>query len=109
LRGDALFEGKARCNNCHVEPLWTEPGWNLHTPEEMQIDDFQAKRAPVGAIRLDGTVDLSEGSYKTMNLAGLFVRENGIHMATANKGRYYHDGRFARCEPTADRSVFSDS
>jgi hypothetical protein len=95
LRGDALFEGKAKCNNCHVEPLWTEPGWNLHTPEEMKIDAFQAKRAPVGAIRPDGTVNLSEGSYKTMNLAGLFVRENGIHMAAANKGRYYHDGRFA--------------
>jgi hypothetical protein len=33
-RGDALFSGKAGCNNCHVEPLWTEPGWNLHTPSE---------------------------------------------------------------------------
>src|SRR5437764_15012598 len=31
-RGDALFSGKAKCNNCHSEPLWTEPGWNLHTP-----------------------------------------------------------------------------
>ncbi len=30
-RGDELFSGKAGCNNCHVEPLWTEPGWNLHT------------------------------------------------------------------------------
>jgi hypothetical protein len=95
LRGDALFEGKAKCNNCHVEPLWTEPGWNLHTPEEMKIDAFQAKRAPVGAIRPNGKVDLHEGSYKTMQLAGIFVRENGIHMQPGNKGRYYHDGRFA--------------
>ena len=31
-RGDALFSGKAGCNRCHVEPLWTEPGWNLHKP-----------------------------------------------------------------------------
>src|SRR5438552_972873 len=31
-RGDDLFSGKAKCNNCHVDPLWTEPGWNLHTP-----------------------------------------------------------------------------
>src|SRR5207248_252245 len=30
-RGDALFSGKAKCNNCHVEPLWTDAGWNLHT------------------------------------------------------------------------------
>jgi cytochrome c peroxidase len=32
--------------------------------------------------------------YKTMNLNGLFVREEGLFMAPANKGRYYHDGRF---------------
>src|SRR3954469_16664837 len=30
-RGHQLFSGKARCNGCHVEPLWTEPGWNMHT------------------------------------------------------------------------------
>lgn len=55
-RGDELFGGKANCNTCHVEPLWTEPGWNLHpsddlqpnpaTPPEFLIDDFQANRAP---------------------------------------------------------------
>jgi hypothetical protein len=42
----------------------------------------------------NGDVDLTEGSYKTMNLAGLFVRENGIHMHSDNAGRFYHDGRF---------------
>jgi hypothetical protein len=94
LRGDALFEGKAQCNTCHTEPLWTEPGWNLHTPEEMKIDSFQAKRAPIGAIRPSGQVDLRESSYKTMNLAGIYVRENGVFMSPQNKGRYYHDGRF---------------
>jgi len=81
-RGDDLFSGKAACNNCHVEPLWTEPGWNLHTPAEIGIDSFQADRAP-------------DKVYKTMNLAGIFVRENGRFMRTANKGRFYHDGRFA--------------
>lgn len=80
-RGDELFSGKAGCNNCHVEPLWTEPGWNLHTPAEIGIDSFQADRAP-------------DNVYKTMNLAGIFVRENGLFMNPANKGRYYHDGRF---------------
>jgi hypothetical protein len=29
-----------------------------------------------------------------MNLAGLFVREEGLFMEPAHKGRYYHDGRF---------------
>ena len=81
-RGDALFSGKAGCNNCHVEPLWTEPGWNLHTPAEICIDSFQADRAP-------------DHAYKTMNLAALFVRENGLFMKPSNKGRFYHDGRFA--------------
>src|SRR5438128_2434725 len=32
-RGDQLFSEKAGCNNCHAEPLWTEPpGSNLHPP-----------------------------------------------------------------------------
>src|SRR5262249_49972193 len=82
VRGDKLFAGKAKCNTCHVEPLWTEPGWNLHTPEELGIDAFQANRSP-------------DRTYKTMNLAGLFVRERGLFMKAQNKGRYYHDGRFA--------------
>jgi hypothetical protein len=81
-RGDDLFSGKAQCNSCHVDPLWTEPGWNLHKPQEVGIDSFQADRAP-------------DGTYKTMNLAGIFVREEGRFMRSANKGRFYHDGRFA--------------
>ena len=80
-RGDELFGGKAKCVTCHVEPLWTEPGWNLHTPADIGIDSFQADRDP-------------DGLYKTMNLGGIFVRENGINMNADNKGRFYHDGRF---------------
>jgi len=80
-RGDELFGGKAQCNNCHVEPLWTEPGWNVHKPDDIKIESFQADRSP-------------DHSYKTMNLAGIFVREEGLFMNPANKGRYYHDGRF---------------
>lgn len=80
-RGDVLFSGKAKCNNCHREPLWTEPGWNVHKPEDIGIDSFQAERSP-------------DGTYKTSNLAGLFVRENGLHMRPENKGRFFHDGRF---------------
>jgi hypothetical protein len=29
-----------------------------------------------------------------MNLAGVFVREEGLFMQPQNKGRFYHDGRF---------------
>jgi cytochrome c peroxidase len=72
-RGDELFAGKARCNQCHVEPLGTEPGWNLHTAEEIGIDDTQANRAP-------------DRRYRTSPLGGLW---------THTKGGFYHDGRFA--------------
>jgi hypothetical protein len=71
-RGDELFSGKAKCNSCHVEPLWSEPGWNLHTPAEIGIDDFQASRAP-------------DHRYRTSPLGGLW---------THSKGGFYHDGRF---------------
>ena len=71
-RGDDLFSGKAKCNNCHVEPLWTDPGWNLHTPAEVCIDSFQADRAP-------------DHRYRTSPIGDLF---------THSKGGFYHDGRF---------------
>jgi hypothetical protein len=72
-RGDELFGGKAKCATCHIEPLTTEPGWNLHTPAEVGVDDFQAKRSP-------------DERYRTAPLHGLF---------THTKGGFYHDGRFA--------------
>ena len=72
-RGKALFSGQANCASCHVAPLFTEPGHNLHTPEEIGIDSFQADRSPTGA-------------YRTSPLRGLWTHE---------KGGYYHDGRFA--------------
>jgi hypothetical protein len=103
-QGGLLFREKAKCNMCHVKPLWTEPGWNLHpsndlqpnpaTPPEFLIDDFQANRAPLGAFLPNGTPLPSKGNYKTMTLGGLFVRENALFMAPENAGRFYHDGRF---------------
>ena len=72
-RGQALFAGKALCGTCHVPPLFTEPGWNMHTPAEIGIDDFQAKRSP-------------DERYRTAPLKGLWTHQ---------KGGFYHDGRFA--------------
>ncbi|HSM72128.1 MAG TPA: hypothetical protein VK851_11350 [Anaerolineales bacterium] len=74
-RGQILFavDGKANCASCHVPPLFTEAGWNLHSPTEMGIDPFQADRSP----------DLM---YRTAPLKGLW---------THTKGGFYHDGRFA--------------
>ena len=72
-RGDELFEGKADCARCHVEPLFTEPGWNMHAPTEVCVDDFQAKRSP-------------DERYRTSPLKGLWAHQ---------KGGFFHDGRFA--------------
>lgn len=79
-RGETIFNGKATCATCHVPPLFTEPGWAMHTPEEIGIDDFQAKRSP-------------DGMYRTTPLRGLFVRE---------KGGFYHDGRFPTYRAVVD-------
>src|SRR6185437_13199695 len=72
-QGKTPFSGKAKCATCHVAPLYTEPGWNMHTAAEIGIDDFQAKRAP-------------DERYRTSPLKGLW---------THTKGGFYHDGRFA--------------
>jgi len=79
-RGQKLFEGKARCASCHVPPLYTEPGTNLHAPSEIGIDDFQASRSPTR-------------SYRTTPLRGLWSRAHG---------GYYHDGRFATLADVVD-------
>jgi cytochrome c5 len=79
-RGKTVFGGKAKCASCHVPPIFTEPGWNMHTAEELGIDDFQASRSP-------------EGRYRTTPLKGLFAHA---------KGGFYHDGRFATLEDVVD-------
>jgi hypothetical protein len=71
-RGEVIFNGQARCAECHVPPLFTEPGYAIHTPEEIGIDDFQANRSPTLG-------------YRTTPLAGLW---------THTQGGFYHDGRF---------------
>lgn len=72
-RGAQLFSGKAQCATCHVPPVFSEPGWNLHTPAEIGVDDFQSSRSP-------------DKRYRTAPLRGLFAH---------TKGGFYHDGRFA--------------
>jgi hypothetical protein len=71
-RGEALFNDQAKCATCHVPPIFTEPGWNMHKAEEIGIDDFQAKRSP-------------DERYRTAPLKGLWTHQ---------KGGFYHDGRF---------------
>ena len=72
-RGEGLFNARARCSTCHVAPLFTEPGWAMHTGEEIGIDNFQADRSP-------------DHRYRTTPLKGLWSHA---------KDGFYHDGRFA--------------
>jgi len=71
-RGKVVFEAKGKCATCHVPPLYTEPGNNLHAPSEIGVDSFQADRSPTHM-------------YRTAPLAGLWSRQS--------RG-FYHDGRF---------------
>jgi cytochrome c peroxidase len=70
--GKTVFESKGKCATCHVPPLYTEPGNNLHSPGEVGVDSFQADRSPTHM-------------YRTAPLAGLWSHQ---------KGGFYHDGRF---------------
>ena len=79
-RGEGLFNGKATCATCHVPPLFSEPGWPMHTASEIGIDGFQADRSP-------------DQRYRTTPLHGLFAH---------SKGGYYHDGRFADLNAVVD-------
>jgi hypothetical protein len=79
-RGRAVFTGPGKCARCHVPPLYTEPGWSLHTAQEIGIDDFQAHRSP-------------DDRYRTTPLRGL--------ASHARRG-FYHDGRFATLADVVD-------
>jgi hypothetical protein len=72
-RGKIIFAGKAKCASCHVPPLFTEPGNNLHAPAEVGVDSFQSDRSPTHM-------------YRTAPLGGLWSHQ---------RGGFYHDGRFA--------------
>ena len=71
-RGRQVFMGQGKCASCHTPPLYTEGGYNLHTPQSICTDSFQADRSPTGM-------------YRTTPLRGLWSHQ---------KGGFYHDGRF---------------
>jgi hypothetical protein len=79
-RGRTVFNGPGKCATCHVPPLFSEPGQNLHTPSEIGIDSFQADRSPTHM-------------YRTAPLAGLWTHQ---------KGGFFHDGRFATLTDVVD-------
>lgn len=78
--GKTIFDGKAKCATCHVPPLFTEPGNNLHAPSDVGVDSFQADRSPTHM-------------YRTAPLAGLWSHA---------KGGFYHDGRYATLQDVVE-------
>jgi hypothetical protein len=79
-RGEKIFTGIGKCASCHVPPLFTEPGQNLHRPAEICTDSFQADRSPTGM-------------YRTTPLEGLFAHA---------RGGFWHDGRFGDLEAVVE-------
>jgi hypothetical protein len=75
-RGEDVFKNQGKCSECHIPPLYTDAGYNAHTPTEMCIDSFQADRGPTGAIG---------STMVTPQLSGLWAR---------SKRGFFHDGRF---------------
>jgi hypothetical protein len=78
--GRDVFNGPAKCATCHVPPIFTEPGWNMHTAAEIGIDDSNPLDRPTSGIA-------------RRRWGGLFTRM---------KGGYYHDGRFADLRAVVD-------
>jgi hypothetical protein len=71
-RGKAVFMGQGTCASCHMPPLFTDAGYNVHKPAEVCVDSFQADRGP-------------DNAYVTPQLKGLWAR---------SKRGFFHDGRF---------------
>ena len=63
-----------------MEPLRSEPGWNLHLPADVCVDAFQANRAP-------------DQRYRTSPIGAIF---------THTKGGFFHDGRFSTLGAVVD-------
>ena len=80
LRGRTVFNGIGRCANCHMPPTFTDAGWNLHTGDEICIDNFQSNRSPTFR-------------YRTTPLRGIVAK---------TRGGFYHDGRFPTLRAVVD-------
>jgi cytochrome c peroxidase len=72
LRGEALFNGKARCATCHPAPFYTD---NLM--HDLRVEEFYNGRA--------------EGWIKTFSLRGI-----------KDSPPYFHDGRLPTLEDTVE-------
>ncbi len=77
LRGKRVFEGKGRCDTCHVAPLFTDANTRLHPP----ADSMAEPEFPSYASRS------ATGKYRTTPLRGIWQHPP-----------YFHDGSAATLE-----------
>lgn len=80
LRGQELFQGKARCAECHIPPYYTD-----HTMHDLQVERFFEERD------INGRRASADGAIKTFTLRG--IKESPP---------YLHDGRLLTLEDTVE-------
>jgi cytochrome c peroxidase len=80
VRGEALFNGKARCAGCHPAPFYTDL-----TMHDLGVDRFFTHRV------INGNQTKPDGPIKTFPLRG--IKESPP---------YFHDGRLLTLEDTVE-------
>ncbi len=80
LRGEALFNGKARCNACHAAPYYTD-----NSMHDLKAERFYKKEM------VNGMMMAHDGSIKTFPLRGI-----------KDSPPYLHDGRCFTLEDTVE-------
>ncbi|MGE0634649.1 MAG: cytochrome B6 [Pseudobdellovibrionaceae bacterium] len=80
LRGEQIFNGKARCNTCHSAPYYTD---NL--AHDLKLERFYTPR------QINGMMAFAEGRIKTFPLRGI-----------KDSPPYFHDGRLLTLEDTVE-------
>lgn len=75
-RGEALFNGTARCASCHSGPEFTDANEGLHSPAEV-VSEPEPDGAPSYASRS------ATGQYRTAPLKGLWQHPPYFHNGTA--------------------------
>jgi len=80
LRGEALFNGKARCNACHSAPYYTD-----NSMHDLKAERFYKQEM------INGMMMAHDGSIKTFPLRGI-----------KDSPPYLHDGRCLTLEDTVE-------
>ncbi len=80
LRGEALFNGKAKCASCHAPPYYTD-----NSMHDLQVDRFYKMQMT------NGMLIRAEGPIKTFVLRGI-----------KDTPPYLHDGRLLTLEDTVE-------